>query len=103
MQGYIDDTTIAGNAQCLGWLDKVSDCYVSLRSAGFIVDSHGCFRACVTTRNRMPPSRCLSDVVGSTLLSSRSYPTVWDAVRDHCRPGYNTVVLRVGETCPSVG
>ena len=104
VQGYIDDTTstIAGDGQCLEWLGKVSDCYLSLRSAGFIVDPHGCFRACVTTRNRMPPSKCLSDVVDSTwpgIISSRRYPTVWAALSDHSRPGYNTVVIRVGVTC----
>ena len=81
VQGYIDDTTIAGDAQCLEWLDNVSKCYSSLRSAGFIVDSHGCFRACVTIRNRMPPSWCLSDVVDST----------W--------PGLISWLLMVGETC----
>ncbi len=102
VQGYIDDATIAGDGQCLGWLGKVSDCYLSLRSAGSFVDPHGCFRACVTTRNRMPPAKCLSDVVDSTwpgLISSRRFPTVWAALSDHFRPGYNTVVVRVGGTC----
>ena len=51
VQGYIDDTTIAGDGQCLEWLGNVSDCYLSLRPAGFLVDPHGCYRACVTTRN----------------------------------------------------
>ena len=45
VQGYIDDTTIAGDAQCLEWLANVSECYSSLR-AGFVVDPHSCFRAC---------------------------------------------------------
>ena len=102
VQGYIDDTTIAGDAQCLEWLDNVSERYSSLRSAGFIVDPHCCFRACVTTRNRTPPYWCLSDVVDSTwpgLISACCCPTAWAAMSVHCRPGYNTVVLRVGETC----
>ena len=102
VQGYIDDTTIAGDAQCLEWLDNVSERYSSLSSAGFVVDPHYCFRACVTNRNRMLPLGCLSDVVDSTwpgLLTASCYPTAWAAMSAHCRPGYNTVVVRVGVTC----
>ena len=40
-------------------------------------------------------------VVDSTWprFSSRRFPTVWAALSDHFRPGYNTVVVRVGGTC----
>ena len=102
VQGYIDDTTIAGDAQCLDWLTEVSECYSSLRTAGFVVDPHSCFRACVTTRNRMRPGSCLSDVVDSMwpgLLSSGGYSTALAAMDANSRPGYNTVVVRVGPVC----
>ena len=99
VQGYIDDTTIAGDAQCLDWLTDVSECYSSLRTAGFVVDPHSCYRAGVTTQNRMRPGSCLSDVVENMwpgLISTEGYPTALAAMAAHCRPGYNTVVVRVG-------
>ena len=102
VQGYIDDTTIAGDAQCLDWLTEVSECYSSLRTAGFVVDPHSCFRACVTTHNRVRPSNCLSDDVDSRwpgLLSTEVYPTALAAMVANCRPGYNTTVVRVGPPC----
>ena len=101
VQGYIDDTSIIGNAQDLDWLLRVAECYSSLRTAGFIVDSHRCFRACTVINNRSLPVKCLSDVVESTwpgLLMSPSFATAWDALNAHARPGYNTVVVRVGES-----
>ena len=51
----------------------------------------------------MLPCRCLSDVVDSTwpgLISAVGYPTALAAMSAHCRPGYNTVVVRVGPVCP---
>ena len=99
VQGYIDDTTIAGNAQCLEWLVDVSQCYSSLRTAGFVVDPHTCYRACVTTYNRSRPSTCLSDEVEDKwpgLISAEGYSTALVAMAAHSKPGYNTVVVRVG-------
>ena len=100
VQGYIDDTTIVGDAQDLGWLLRTAECYSSLRSAGFIVDSHFCFRACTSICNRASPVRCLSDVVDRTwpgLLTSKCFSTAWEALTANTRPGYNNVVVRVGE------
>ena len=103
VQGYIDDTTIIGDAQDLDWLLRTAECYSSLRTAGFIVDSHGCFRACTVINNRSSPVKCLSDVVESTwpgLLMSPHFATAWDALDANTRPGYNMdmVVVRVGES-----
>ena len=67
------------------------------------MDPHSCFRACVTTQNRMRPGWCLSDVVDSTwpgLISADGYSTALAAMSAHCRPGYTTVVVRVGPVCP---
>ena len=52
VQGYIDDTTIVGNSQSLSWLEEVAYTYECLKSAGFVVDAHSCFRACITIQNR---------------------------------------------------
>ena len=99
VQGYIDDTTIAGNAQCLEWLVDVSRCYSSLRTTGFVVDPHTCYRACVTTYNRSRPTTCLSDEVEDKwpgLISAEGYSTAFAAMAAHSKPGYNTVIVRVG-------
>ena len=45
VEAYVDDTTIIGDAQSLEWIKKVSDTYQKVRTAGFIVDSHTCYRA----------------------------------------------------------
>ena len=99
VQGYIDDTTIAGDARRLDWLTEVANCYSSLGTAGFVVDPHSCFRACIITHNRMRPSSCLSDEVDRRwpgFLSTEVYPTALAAMTANCRPGYNTMVVRVG-------
>ena len=101
VQGYVDDTTIAGDAQNLEWLTQVAECYSNLRTAGFVVDPHSCFRACLTINNRLQPCGYHSGQVESQwpgLLSSEPYPTVLAALNANCRPGYNTVVVRVGST-----
>ena len=38
VEAYVDDTTIIGNAQSLEWIQKVSDTYRKVKTAGFIVD-----------------------------------------------------------------
>ena len=45
VEAYVDDTTIIGDAQSLDWIRKVSDTYQKVSTAGFIVDSHTCYRA----------------------------------------------------------
>ena len=63
------------------------------------MDPHSCFRACVTINNRLNPCVYHSGQVESQwpgLLSSEPYPTVLAALNANCRPGYNTVVVRVG-------
>ena len=63
------------------------------------MDPHSCFRACLTINNRLQPCCYHSGQVESQwpgLLSSEPYPTVLAALNANCRPGYNTVVVRVG-------
>ena len=99
VQGYIDDTTIAGDGQDLGWLVQVDLCYDALQTAGFVVDPHSCFFAATVINNRALPYRCLSDIVDSTwtgLLHTQAYPTALAALRSNQRQGYNTVLVRKG-------
>ena len=99
VQGYIDDTTIAGNSQCLSWLEEVAHTYECLKSAGFVVDAHSCFRACVTIQNRRRPGTMNSNEIENVwpgLISSEPYSTALAALQVHNRPGYNTVIVRIG-------
>ena len=78
------------------WPIHMNEC---LKSAGFVVDAHSCFRACVTIQNRRRPSTMNSDEienVWSGLISSEPYPTALAALQAHSKPGYNTVIVRIG-------
>ena len=99
MQGYIDDTTIAGNSQCLSWLEEVAHTYECLKSAGFVVDAHSCFRACVTIQNCRRSGTMNSNEIENVwpgLISSEPYSTALAAIQVHNKPGYNTVIVRIG-------
>ena len=106
VQGYIDDTTIAGAAQSLEWLEDVARTYGCLRTAGFVVDAHTCFRACITIQNRRQPTVTDSDDVENRwpgLIMSEKYPTALAAILAHNRPGYNTVLIRIGSDAATPG
>ena len=90
---------IAGNTQCLGWLEEVAHTYECLKSAGFVVDAHSCFRACVTIQNRRRPGTMNNNEIENVwpgLISSEPYSTALAALRAHNRRGYNTVIVRIG-------
>ena len=49
VQGYIDDNTIAGPGNDIGWIQDIQTCYQVCRTAGFQIDSHLCWQAiCLT-------------------------------------------------------
>ena len=45
VQGYIDDTTLAGRGQSVGWVDTCWQLLMRLKTAGIQIDSHCCWRA----------------------------------------------------------
>ena len=53
---YVDDTTIAGDGQDLTWIGQVESCCQDLQTAGFVIDPHSCYFACVVINNRAPPT-----------------------------------------------
>ena len=98
VEAYVDDTTIIGNAQSLEWIQKVSDTYRKVKTAGFIVDSHTCYRALPNSVMRFSPQKLTDEellVEWPNILESDSYPTVQDAMRSNCGPGYNTLIVRL--------
>ena len=81
VEAYVDDTTIIGDAQSLEWIQKVSDTYQKVRTAGFIV--------------RFAPKKLTDEELLAqwpNILASDSYSTVQDAMKFNCCPGYNTLI-----------
>ena len=99
VQGYVDDTTIAGDGQDLAWIGKVESCYLALQTAGFVIDPHACYFAGVVINNRAFPHKCLSASVDATwpgLLHTQPFPTAMAALLANMKKGYNTVLVRKG-------
>ena len=70
VEAYVDDSTIIGDAQSLEWIQQVSDTYRKVKTAGFIVDSHTCYRA----PRKLTDEQLL--VQWPNILESDSYRTV---------------------------
>ena len=99
VQGYVDDTTIIGNAQDPDWLLTVAECYQGLTTAGFVMDQHSCFRGCITTNNKFPPRCCSTAFLNAhwpSLGDSMPYATIWEVLRNIGKPGYNITICRNG-------
>ena len=101
VEAYVDDTTIIGDAQSLEWMRKVSDTYQKVRTAGFIVDSHTCYRAFQNSVMRFAPKKLTDQELLTqwpSVAASKSYSTVQDAMTENCRPGYNTLIVRMARS-----
>ena len=97
VQAYVDDTTVIGNAQDASWLHQVSQCYTAVRSAGFVVDAHECYRSLSNSQMRFGPSKLSCSQIRQTwpdILNSPAYPTATAALQATLRPGYNSLVVR---------
>ena len=98
VQAYVDDTTLVGDAQDLRWIQKVAQCYDDVRTAGFVVDSHSCYRSISNCTMRFGPTlmtsaRLIQEWPG--IISSPAYATATAAIQAVSRPGYNTLIVRV--------
>ena len=63
------------------------------------MDQHSCFRGCITTLNKFPPRCCSAAFLNAhwpSLSDSRQYATIWEAVQNIGRPGYNVAICRKG-------
>ena len=97
VQAYVDDTTIVGDAQCLDWMCKVSHTYRKVRTAGFVVDPHTCYRSLRNSVMQFPPHRLTAEELmlhWPGILSSCPYSTAYEALEANMCPGYNTRVAR---------
>ena len=101
VEAYVDDTTILGDAQSLDWIRKVSDTYRKMSTAGFVVDSHTCYRALQNSVMKFAPVKLTDEELLSKwpeVVASRSYSTAYEAMRGNSNPSYNTLVIRMGRT-----
>ena len=74
VQAYVDDTTLVGDAQNASWIQEVAQCYDDVRTAGFVVDSHSCYRSISNSTMRFGP----------TFISSAQLLQEWPA--DYAQP-----------------
>ena len=75
----------------------MAQCYNDVRTAGFVVDSHSCWRSISNSTMRFGPSfmssaRLLQE--WPAIMHSPAY-TATAAIQAVLRPGYNTLVVRV--------
>ena len=98
VQAYVDDTTLVGDAQDLRWIQNVAQCYNDVRTAGFVVDSHSCYRSISNCTMRFGPTLMTSARLlqeWPAIISSPAYATATAAIQAVLRPGYNTLVVQI--------
>ena len=96
VQAYVDDTTLVGDAQDLRWIQNVAQCYDDVRTAGFVVDSHSCYRSISNCTMRFGPTlmtsaRLIQEWPG--IISSPAYATATAAIQAVSRLGYTPLLV----------
>ena len=81
VQGYVDDTTLAGDtAAGMQWLSDVWNICKKLRTAGIQIDEHHCWRA-NGARMNAPQSGCLADFPALDWVhNTRGHATLYQAL-----------------------
>ena len=95
VQGYVDDTTLAGDtAAGMQWLSDVWNICKKLRTAGIQIDEHHCWRA-NGARMNAPQSGCLSDFPALNWVhSTRGHATLYQALARRAGRLTTTLVSR---------
>ena len=76
----------------------MAQCYDDVRTAGFVVDSHSCYRSISNCTMRFGPTlmtsaRLIQEWPG--IISSPAYATATAAIQAVSRLGYNTLIVRI--------
>ncbi len=99
VQAYVDDTTIAGVARDPTWLQKVAEVYQRVSTAGFHIDSHSCFWACVNDNMRFTPRVVTTEEIVEywpEIVTADKFATLQEALSCCLQPhGRCTRVVRV--------
>ena len=98
VQAYVDDTTIAGVAEDPMWLHEVAAAYRSISTAGFHIDSHSCFRACVNDNMKFMPRVVATEELVEywpDSITAKKYATLQEALSPCLQPGRSVFVVRI--------
>ena len=94
VQGYIDDTTLAGRGDSIGWATSCWRLLMRLKTAGIQVDSHHCWRAVEVLMH--PSSKVLSmtTALRKDILSHHGCCTAAIALSQIRLRRYNVLIAR---------
>ena len=98
VQAYVDDTTIAGVAEDPTWVQEVAEVYQSISTAGFHIDSHCCFRACVNDNMKFLPRIVTTEELidyWPACVTAKKFATPQEALSQCLQPGRCTLVVRI--------
>ena len=106
VQAYVDDTTIAGIASDPRWLHDVAEVYRRVATAGFHVDSHSCFRACVNDNMKFTPRLVTTEELVEywpAVATASKFATLQEAISCCLQPGRCTPWVSTADfSLPSV-
>ena len=94
VRGYIDDTTLAGDAANPSWCAKAWSTLMSLHSAGIVIEQHNCWRAAEV---RMHPTDRVIDLplaLKPALHALPGYHTAREAILTHCSYQHSLLICR---------
>ena len=98
VQAYVDDTTIAGVAEDPTWVQEVAEVYQSISTAGFHIDSHCCFRACVNDNMKFMPRIVTTEELVDywpASVTAKKFATLQEALSQCLQPGRCALVVRI--------
>ena len=98
VQAYVDDTTIAGAAEDPTWVQEVAEVYQSISTAGFHIDSHCCFRACVNDNMKFMPRIVTTEELVDywpAIVAAKKFATLQEALSQCLQPGRCALVVRI--------
>ena len=98
VQAYVDDTTIAGAAGDPTWVQEVAEAYQSISTAGFHIDSHCCFRACVNDNMKFMPRIVTTEELVDywpAVVTAKKFATLQEALSQCLQPGRCALVVRI--------
>ena len=98
VQGYIDDNTIAGPGNDIGWVQNIQTCYQVCRTAGFQIDSHSCWQAICSDCPPFETQAVTDRRESQSLLQQACHPTALSAIRAAILPR-KTLILARAEMC----
>ena len=96
VQGYIDNNTIAGPGNDIGWVQNIQRCYHVCRTAGFQIDSHLCWQAICSDCSPFETQAVTDRREKESLLQQAYHPTALSAIWAAILPKKTLILARAG-------